>query len=754
MSTIMPEIFRHLIVQKYRNTPKHLRKLKRLKGIVPVFPMATEHQYAKELTEHVFKPVAINLWQRLTQENYERWLKDYRTHDSVDIRLDSYADEINTLIGSFDAVEEQVPGKEITQKAAVGTLLHSRDQWKKETQQYVGIPFSTDEAWFTKTREAWIGENLNLIKSQTPDVVKKISNEIYSSVRSGTLWPDLKEKLTNIVGFTDGGKNTNEGLTAKAKLIARDQIGKLNGQISKYRQTEIGVEKYTWLAVGDERECEFCGELDGSLCQWDDNTVYSLDDGKTWEARPADCEGDPGDVHPQCRCLSVAFMDDILDSAQDEVEGQENPDQEEEPKKTYEEIAQPLIDKFSKGNLSKAEIFMFNSTGNYQSFGHKILNKILRENIGATKTEEKQIEAISKFINKNPLSEKETLYRGMILKAPLTLKAGDVFSDKAFSSFTSKKIHAESFLREWGQTGKYKYLIEYEAEPRDSVTPLIYNANYAEPTKPIQLTTNSEGVQENEFLVQKNFKLRIKSISEKENITTIKVESAEKGQEEEQPAELTTADAYEGFIRGMGMIDAVNDLLSADSEEVERMRLFSSLSENLVAAKAIKIYNTTGDIEKGYTEEKLEKMNHAITAQTKKFPIKKSVNLYRGAILPDFKVGDTWRDSTFPFFTTDLEHTKLFLILAEGTSEGKESIFKVVAKPGDPITPGIRRIHVLKPGTIQMIAGRPVEGNTGRTVAEYNSWEKEFIGARGLKFKVVSKEEKDGIIYYEMEIVR
>jgi len=39
----------------------------------------------------------------------------------------------------------------------------------------------------------------------------------------------------------------------RAKLIARDQIGKLNGRINASRLTSIGIDKFIWRTSKDER---------------------------------------------------------------------------------------------------------------------------------------------------------------------------------------------------------------------------------------------------------------------------------------------------------------------------------------------------------------------------------------------------------------------------------------------------------------------------------------------------------------------
>ena len=79
----------------------------------------------------------------------------------------------------------------------------------------------------------------------------------------------------------------------------------LNGQLTKERQTDLGVEQYIWRTVGDERVREEHEILDGEVFSWDN---------------PPE-PGQPGDDY-QCRCTAepilpefVAFEASLLEEA-------------------------------------------------------------------------------------------------------------------------------------------------------------------------------------------------------------------------------------------------------------------------------------------------------------------------------------------------------------------------------------------------------------------------------------------------------
>ena len=71
-----------------------------------------------------------------------------------------------------------------------------------------------------------------------------------------------------------------------------------------------------------ERVRESHRALNGKLCRWDDDTVYSEDGGKTWKSRAAigGYIGHPGADY-QCRCISSPDLSGLLAEIGVDTEG-------------------------------------------------------------------------------------------------------------------------------------------------------------------------------------------------------------------------------------------------------------------------------------------------------------------------------------------------------------------------------------------------------------------------------------------------
>lgn len=143
------------------------------------------------------------------------------------------------------------------------------------------------------TRDPQIGPMLTGFRQRNVDLIKSIQREELDKVRDilseaeAGAWraEDLSDRLEEEFGVT----------RSRADLIARDQVLKLNGQITQARQTSAGIEEYIWMTSNDERVRDSHAELEGTRQRWD---------------TPPE-PGHPGDDY-QCRCTAypVVVLDD------------------------------------------------------------------------------------------------------------------------------------------------------------------------------------------------------------------------------------------------------------------------------------------------------------------------------------------------------------------------------------------------------------------------------------------------------------
>ncbi|WP_237173031.1 phage head morphogenesis protein [Paracandidimonas lactea] len=123
-----------------------------------------------------------------------------------------------------------------------------------------GVDIFQAEPWLVDVLRQFEAENIRLIRSIPQQALDRLQGKIIHAVRVGTPTARLKQMIREDYGVT----------ARRAELIARDQIGKLNGQLTGARQQGIGVTSYRWRGSLDERERDEHVAREGEVIAWDD----------------------------------------------------------------------------------------------------------------------------------------------------------------------------------------------------------------------------------------------------------------------------------------------------------------------------------------------------------------------------------------------------------------------------------------------------------------------------------------------------
>jgi SPP1 gp7 family putative phage head morphogenesis protein len=168
------------------------------------------------------------------------------------------------------------------------------------------VEFPVGEDWWPFARDIWANKNYDLIHSDMRKYIGQVNDLTERAITSGWSVPQLQKQIQGL----------DEHITkARAEFIARDQMGKLNGEITQRRMESVGLTMYIWETSGDERVRPSHKLMDDKLCRWDDPTVCSEDGGKTWIDRPSGAV----QLHPgmdyQCRCTATSYWEELVQEA-------------------------------------------------------------------------------------------------------------------------------------------------------------------------------------------------------------------------------------------------------------------------------------------------------------------------------------------------------------------------------------------------------------------------------------------------------
>jgi len=248
----------------------------------------------------------------------EDWLEDYKNGklNTDEFKTDVFGLELRELIAAEQARMNLVYGENApTVRAMITDIGDSVSAWNlkqfgKFTKDILGVEFFVTEPWETEVIEAWGETNFELIKSLSSEYIKTVNTLVSEGVQFG--------KTANEI--MAGIRATNKQIEGwRSRLIARDQVGKLNGALTKRRNTDAGIDMYIWMTANDERVRSKHKPLDNKVCKWGNSSVYSDNKGKTFKKRGSDMFiGIPGqDI--QCRCGSQPFFDDMIAEIDEEI---------------------------------------------------------------------------------------------------------------------------------------------------------------------------------------------------------------------------------------------------------------------------------------------------------------------------------------------------------------------------------------------------------------------------------------------------
>ncbi len=267
----------------------HPKKRYLPKPYAPTFPVSIEREYGRDLADviasidNAMKAIILPALPGLLASRHEfRAKRDADDMDSIH--------EMWRRVGLM--VEEDYTDDEL--KSIALARGSETSDWNKKTisknlKKVIGLDPLFGDAGVRKEMQLFAITNVNLIESLRDDTIKKLETQMLVDFQQGLRAEEIAKRLEEYVDPKVGTAR------ARANLIARDQIGKLNGQLTQIRQEEIGVESYTWRTMGDARVRDEHQELADQVFRWDDPPSV----------------GHPGDDY-QCRCYAEPVLSEYV----------------------------------------------------------------------------------------------------------------------------------------------------------------------------------------------------------------------------------------------------------------------------------------------------------------------------------------------------------------------------------------------------------------------------------------------------------
>ena len=165
-------------------------------------------------------------------------------------------------------------------------------------------PLNTQSA----IKSVWAKTYAGLITQVTDEVISKVSKITFDGVMNGTSYQTMRQQLL-ARGPIEALKNPPFDTARKrSNLIARDQIGKLNGAIVSSRQQQLGIDRYIWRTSLDERVRGNPGGLYPKA-----KPSHYAREGQIFSWSQPPVGGHPGEAI-MCRCYAEPYIDGVTGS--------------------------------------------------------------------------------------------------------------------------------------------------------------------------------------------------------------------------------------------------------------------------------------------------------------------------------------------------------------------------------------------------------------------------------------------------------
>ena len=207
---------------------------------------------------------------------------------NAEIRTDDINDRLQVILAGMLLDLGLNLDKFKTELAKEGMDLSdfNREDMKRVWKTALAVDLMVRDTGINVAVAGFIAQNTALIRSLGDRHLTAVGQAVYIGWRQGQSAAEVGKKIEKITGTTRN----------HAKFIARDQISKLNGQITGIRQQQLGIKRYRWRTSLDERVRDTHRPKEKEIFRWD---------------KPPPDTGHPGEDY-NCRCYAEAVMEDLV----------------------------------------------------------------------------------------------------------------------------------------------------------------------------------------------------------------------------------------------------------------------------------------------------------------------------------------------------------------------------------------------------------------------------------------------------------
>lgn len=215
------------------------------------------------------------------------------------ITLDSWVDVLTAALRTVRQRYESPQFLALVADIARRFVTTANNSNRRRTERDLGINIYSDSQTLQDYLAVSTADNVALIKSIPSQYLTQVESIVMANVRAGGRPSNIAKALQQQLGVTE----------RRAKMIARDQVNKINSNLASMRIKDVGYKYFKWETSNDERVRDRHDDVSERVTAYGKG-VYRFDNPPVVDQNLPQLPGEP----IQCRCVMIPVSEEEVDA--------------------------------------------------------------------------------------------------------------------------------------------------------------------------------------------------------------------------------------------------------------------------------------------------------------------------------------------------------------------------------------------------------------------------------------------------------
>lgn len=197
------------------------------------YPHGVSRQYTSDM-----RKIVKAMTKEINQEVMPIIREDVKARNDGQ-RMDSLGEVLAKI---RQMAERIIPGIALAQSYANKTYAANERNLSKGIERSLGIEIQLPGG-NPDLMNDWVATNVMYIEDLQEEYLRRIQQAVTNGYTKNSRYSDIAAEIQKATGIT----------WRRANTIAQDQVGTLNGLVTKERNKELGIERARWRTLQDER---------------------------------------------------------------------------------------------------------------------------------------------------------------------------------------------------------------------------------------------------------------------------------------------------------------------------------------------------------------------------------------------------------------------------------------------------------------------------------------------------------------------